>query len=98
MLGTAINGAVDSPVSGGVQLYRETFLESSFLRENPEFALEINDLRATLMEYAGIVADALRVHGKLCKDIAFHEALKSREYFVLGTYDVVRKRRGSPQS
>lgn len=78
MLGTAINGAVSSPVSGGVPLYRETFIESSFRSYHPEYAIEVQVLQDALDEYAECVHRALKVHGKLCKDIAFHEALKSR--------------------
>jgi dedicator of cytokinesis protein 3 len=78
MLGTAINGAVSSPVSGGVPLYRDTFLDPDFVKSHPEFAEELAHLQVVLDEYIGCVVQALRVHGRLCKDIAYHEALKSR--------------------
>ena len=79
MLGTAINGAVSSPVSGGVPLYRDTFLDPAFGLQHPELANEIAELRDVLERYVASVLQALRVHGKLCKDIAYHEALKSRK-------------------
>lgn len=79
MLGTAINGAVSSPVSGGVPLYRDTFLAPSFGTAHPEFSSEIHALQDVLDDYIACVIQALKVHGKLCKDIAYHEALKSRK-------------------
>lgn len=78
MLGTAINGAVSSPVSGGVPLYRDTFVDSSFRSDRPEFAGEVQALQDALEAYGQCVLKALKVHEKVCKDIAFHEALKSR--------------------
>ena len=79
MLGTAINGAVSSPVSGGVSLYRDTFVDSSFRADRPGSASEVQELQDALEVYGQCVLKALRVHEKVCKDIAFHEALKSRK-------------------
>jgi dedicator of cytokinesis protein 3 len=83
MLGTAIHGAIESPVSGGVVLYRDTFLDEAFSDKHPELGQDLADLRVTLGEHVAAVGEALRVHARLCKDMAFHEALKSRESSAL---------------
>ena len=78
-LGTAINGAVDSPVQGGVKLYRQTFLNERYTARHPEEEEQIEQLRARVLDYARTIQQALDLHGKVCKDAAFHEALRSRE-------------------
>jgi dedicator of cytokinesis protein 3 len=86
-LGTAINGAVDSPVQGGVKLYRQTFLDREYESTHPEQSEEIDILRAQILEYASVIDQALDLHAQVCKDFAFHEALRSREYLdVVGYY------------
>jgi len=73
-----LNGAVDSPVNGGVKLYRDTFLDPGYLRSHPANKAEVDSFRSVYEEYVKTVHGGLQLHGKLCKDIAFHEALKSR--------------------
>lgn len=79
-LGTAINGAVDSPVQGGVKLYRQTFLDPTYEEAHPEQKKDIETLRAEILEYASVIDQALDLHAQVCKDTAFHEALRSRKY------------------
>lgn len=78
-LGTAINGAVDSPVQGGVKLYRHTFLNERYASRHPEEEEQIDNLRAAVLDYARTIQRALDLHGRVCRDAAFHEALRSRE-------------------
>ncbi|WWC91624.1 uncharacterized protein L201_006570 [Kwoniella dendrophila CBS 6074] len=80
LLGTAINGAVDSPVSGGVKTYKKVFLDDSYAQRHPEFAPQVAQLRLTILEYVKAIQDSLRVHKLVCRDIAFHEALKTQFY------------------
>nr|XP_019044242.1 hypothetical protein I302_07525 [Kwoniella bestiolae CBS 10118]OCF23172.1 hypothetical protein I302_07525 [Kwoniella bestiolae CBS 10118] len=68
LLGTAINGAVDSPV----------FLDGSYNQRHPEFTSEIEQLRLGILEYVRSIQDSLKVHKIVCKDVAFHEALKTQ--------------------
>jgi hypothetical protein len=56
----------------------QTFLGEDYLAIYPDDAAEIDRLRVALLEYAKVVQRALEVHKRLCKDIVFHEALRSR--------------------
>lgn len=77
-LGTALNGAVDSPINGGVKLYRDTFLDNTYIRNHPDEVLQLQDFKLVYEDYVRTVHTGLQLHGKVCKDIAFHEALKNR--------------------
>lgn len=76
-LGTAINGAVDSPINGGVKLYRETFLDPSYVDEHPQETIQIEELRIVILDYVRSIQEGLAVHRDLCREMSFHEALKS---------------------
>lgn len=90
-LGNAINGAVDSPVSGGVKLYRnvssvsnegpdgQTFLEGNYASTHPAEQTQIEELRKAIRTYVAAISNALDVHRTVCRDLPFHEALRSRE-------------------
>ncbi|OCF44595.1 hypothetical protein I317_01482 [Kwoniella heveanensis CBS 569] len=80
LLGTAINGAVDSPVSGGIQTYRKVFLSGSYIEKHPEFASEVDSLRFKIVEYVKAIQESLVIHKQICKDMAFHEALRNQFY------------------
>nr|XP_018260970.1 uncharacterized protein I303_06687 [Kwoniella dejecticola CBS 10117]OBR83128.1 hypothetical protein I303_06687 [Kwoniella dejecticola CBS 10117] len=80
LLGTAINGAVDSPVSGGVKTYRKVFFDGTYVEKHPEFSAALDQLRLGILEYVKTVQDSLKIHKIVCKDMAFHEALKSQFY------------------
>ncbi|EIW72245.1 hypothetical protein TREMEDRAFT_25841 [Tremella mesenterica DSM 1558] len=71
-LGTTINGAVDSP----------TFLDPAFLEKNPDEKDKVFELGNSIVGYARTIQDALIVHRTVCKDLAFHEALHSRQYLL----------------
>ncbi|WVR07765.1 hypothetical protein IAU60_004808 [Kwoniella sp. DSM 27419] len=77
LLGTAINGAVDSPVSGGVQTYQRVFLDRAYVEEHPEFTNEVEMLRSVILDYVSAIRDSLITHKAVCKDVAFHEALRT---------------------
>ena len=78
-LGNAINGAVDAPSDAGVKLYREVFLDPSYLETSPADHIQVNELRQAIDEYVAAISTALDVHAQVCRDVAFHEALKSRK-------------------
>lgn len=78
-LGTAINGAVDSPVQGGVKLYRDSFLNERYIARHPDESQQCEQLRNQILDYVRVIQQALNLHGKICPDSAFHEALRSRE-------------------
>ncbi|WWD19564.1 hypothetical protein CI109_104025 [Kwoniella shandongensis] len=80
MLGTAINGAVDSPINGGVKTYRKVFLDGTYAEKHSEESLQIEQLRLALLEYVRTIQSSLIVHKQVCRDIAFHEALRSQFY------------------
>ncbi|ORX40680.1 hypothetical protein BD324DRAFT_654448 [Kockovaella imperatae] len=80
LLGTVINGAVDSPVNGGVKLYRKTFIEGDYLNRHPLETAQVGMLDAALRNYVQAIQNALSVHRVHCKDVTFHEALKSHFY------------------
>ncbi|KAK8853154.1 hypothetical protein IAR55_003855 [Kwoniella newhampshirensis] len=80
MLGTAINGAVDSPINGGVKTYRKVFLDVAYADKHAEESLQIEQLRLAILEYVRTIQSSLIVHKQACKDVAFHEALKSQFY------------------
>lgn len=79
-LGTALNGAVDSPINGGVKLYRDTFLDDTYALQHPAEQEQLEEFKAVYEEYVRTVHTGLGLHGKVCKDIAFHEALKNRKF------------------
>jgi hypothetical protein len=69
-------------VQGGVKLYRQTFLSPVYEDKHPDEKDQIEALRAQILEYASVIDQALDLHGQVCRDTAFHEALKSRTLFV----------------
>jgi hypothetical protein len=50
-----------------------------YATNHPDEKDQIEVLRAQILEYASVIDQALEIHGHVCKDSAFHEALKSRE-------------------
>ncbi|WVQ84302.1 hypothetical protein IAT38_006454 [Cryptococcus sp. DSM 104549] len=79
-LGAAISSAVDSPISEGVKTYRRIFLEGSYLDKHPADTAQVEQLREAIMDYVRAIQDNLGVHEQVCRDIAFHEALKTQFY------------------
>ena len=69
---------MDSPVQGGVKLYRQTFLDPAYESAHPEQKEDVDTLRLQILEYASVIDQALDLHAQVCKDSAFHEALRSR--------------------
>jgi dedicator of cytokinesis protein 3 len=55
-------------------------LDGSYLERHPQDGLAVQQLRQAVLDYVRAIQEALSVHRELCKDLAFHEALKSREY------------------
>ncbi|KAL7418467.1 Deoxycytidine kinase 1 [Cryptotrichosporon argae] len=77
LLGTALNGAVDSRVNGGIPVYRKSFLQPIYLQRRPMDAAKVDVLRNAIMAYVQTIQLGLAVHQRHNKDIAFHEALRT---------------------
>jgi dedicator of cytokinesis protein 3 len=77
MLGTALNGAVDSRVNGGVSVYKKHFLDPAYLDRHPGEAKNITALRDAIVHYVRTIQVGLVAHRRVNKDIAFHEALRT---------------------
>lgn len=63
-LDLVLSGAVDSPVNGGIQIYR-AFLEDEDLRVEPKSAPLIAALEQAFLEYASAIQRCLVIHGKV---------------------------------
>lgn len=76
-LGTVINGAVDSPVNGGVSRYRQVFLSPEYAERYPDDRKKVEEVRLAILDYVRAIQEALAVHRLVCQDTPFHEALRS---------------------
>lgn len=63
-LDLVLSGAVDSPVNGGIQLYR-AFLEDENLRAEPKSAPLVTALENAFLDYATAIQRCLAIHGKV---------------------------------
>ncbi|TXT11135.1 hypothetical protein VHUM_01886 [Vanrija humicola] len=77
MLGTALNGAVDSRVNGGVPLYKKHFLDPAYVERHPTEKQNVATLREAVLDYVRTIQKGLAAHQRVNKDIAFHEALRT---------------------
>ncbi|KAF5104790.1 hypothetical protein DV451_000381 [Geotrichum candidum] len=59
-----LSGAVDSPVNGGIQLYR-AFLEDDSLRADPSTSPLVHALENAFLDYASCIQRCLVIHGKV---------------------------------
>lgn len=59
-----LSGAVDSPVNGGIQLYR-AFLEDESLRNDPSTSPLLSALETAFLDYATAIQHCLTIHGKV---------------------------------
>ncbi|KAF5110944.1 hypothetical protein DV453_000645 [Geotrichum candidum] len=59
-----LSGAVDSPVNGGIQLFR-AFLEDPNLRTDPSTAPLVAELEMSFLDYASAIQRSLVIHGKV---------------------------------
>ncbi|KAF5101431.1 hypothetical protein D0Z00_000910 [Geotrichum galactomycetum] len=59
-----LSGAVDSPVNGGIQLFR-AFLEDNNLRNDPSTSLLVSELEMCFLDYASVIQRSLVIHGKV---------------------------------
>ncbi|KAI9214850.1 hypothetical protein DS838_000181 [Geotrichum bryndzae] len=59
-----LSGAVDSPVNGGIQLFR-AFLEDPNLRTDPSTAPLVTELEMSFLDYASAIQRSLVIHGKV---------------------------------
>ncbi|KAK4687917.1 hypothetical protein P7C73_g2195, partial [Tremellales sp. Uapishka_1] len=77
-LAMALNSAVDSPVHGGVPLYRKTFLDPDYIEIHPQETKNVGLLRESILQYAEVIRVGLRIHRRFVKPdmSAFHEALE----------------------
>uniref|UniRef100_A0A060T669 ARAD1B13552p n=1 Tax=Blastobotrys adeninivorans TaxID=409370 RepID=A0A060T669_BLAAD len=62
-LDLVLSGAVDSPVNGGVQIYRQ-FLEDEGLKADPIQSSHITALELAFLEYAATIQRCLSIHGR----------------------------------
>ena len=58
----ALNGAVDAPVNGGVNMYRTTFFNPQYLEKNPDHAAWVEELKAELARQVRVVSKCVEVH------------------------------------
>ncbi|WVQ72639.1 hypothetical protein IAR50_002198 [Cryptococcus sp. DSM 104548] len=79
-LGTAINNAVDSPLSEGVRKYRQVFIEEDYAATHPQDRPHIEQLQASITDFVKAIYDSLEVHRRVCRDAAFHDALRTHMY------------------
>lgn len=77
LLGTALNGAVDSRVNGGIPVYKKHFLDEAYVDRHPGEAKNVATLRDAVLSYVRTIQKGLRAHASVNKDIAFHEALRT---------------------
>ncbi|KZO90762.1 hypothetical protein CALVIDRAFT_506467 [Calocera viscosa TUFC12733] len=77
-LSMSLNSAVDSPVNGGVALYRQAFLGPDYLPLHPENAALVQRLRDAIDEQVRVIARCLQLHGRLCpyEMQPFHQTLE----------------------
>lgn len=61
----SLNGAVDAPVNGGVNMYKETFLGPVFVSEFPDLAELVLHLEKEIMDQVLIVDECLCIHQAL---------------------------------
>lgn len=57
----------------------QTFLDPTYPQRHPLDAVHVEELRTAILDYVQAISGALEVHREVCRDVAFHEALKSRE-------------------
>lgn len=63
-LNLVLSGAIDSPINGGVQIYR-AFLEDDNLKTDPQQAPLVQVLDAAFLDYAFALERCLNIHGKV---------------------------------
>lgn len=63
-LDLVLSGAVDSPINGGIQLYR-AFLEDENLRAEPKSAPLVTALEDAFLNYAQAIQRCLAIHGRV---------------------------------
>ncbi|CAN6656061.1 DOCK-like protein 1 [Trichomonascus vanleenenianus] len=63
-LDLVLSGSVDSPVNGGIQIYR-TFLEDVSLKEDPQMGPIVTKLELAFLEYAVAIQRCLAIHGRV---------------------------------
>lgn len=59
----------------------QLFIEGTYLDSHPEDCEEIQQLKTTIIQYVRAIQDSLEVHKRICRDVAFYEILKNREFF-----------------
>jgi len=74
----ALNGVIDTPSSSGVSAYRQMFLTSEFVSQNPHQVELVQRLRDAIHDQARVIDNCLKLHGSLCTQdwLSFHERLE----------------------
>ncbi|TYJ58828.1 hypothetical protein B9479_000260 [Cryptococcus floricola] len=80
MLGTAINNAVDSPLSEGIRKYRQVFIEGDYATTHPQYQSHVEQLQTAIIDFVKAIYDSLEVHRQVCRDVPFHDALRTHMY------------------
>ncbi|EJU03981.1 hypothetical protein DACRYDRAFT_105054 [Dacryopinax primogenitus] len=90
-LSMSLNSAVDSPVNGGVGLYRQAFLGADYLPLHPENAALVQRLRDAIDEQVRVIARCLQLHGRLCpyEMQPFHQTLE--KFFRKNFYEEIQR-------
>lgn len=63
-LDLVLSGAVDSPVNGGIQVYR-AFLEDESLRNDANTSILVASLENAFLDYAGAIQRCLAIHSRV---------------------------------
>jgi len=61
----ALNGVVDAPVNGGVNMYRTTFFTKEYLDKNPSHKEWVEQLKQELMRQVRVVNRCIEVHAEI---------------------------------
>lgn len=60
----------------------QLFIEGTYLDSHPEDCEGVQQLKATIIQYVRAIQDSLEVHKRVCRDVAFYEILKNREFLI----------------
>ncbi len=61
----SLNGAVDAPVNGGINMYRKAFLSPEFVEAQPEWQDFVHRLAKAIQTQAQVIDECLSLHGRL---------------------------------
>ncbi|XP_075430307.1 dedicator of cytokinesis protein 3 isoform X1 [Ascaphus truei] len=62
LLSMCLNGVIDAAVNGGIARYQEAFFDTDYIRQHPEDADKINQLKELMQEQVHVLGVGLAVH------------------------------------